>query len=139
MYLLTSYKYSLRFCSLLIMDAHQLIGFTDKKKFMIVKNNIYYACSGISYLEKFKNGLSLDSVISADLYVEQVKHLYFQSISNSTSIPIPNKIQESSKDDFDSYSSDEDLIDYEDKFYSSRRKQKKDRKKKIDAEINGLF
>ena len=58
MYLLTSYKYSLRFCSLLIMDAHQLIGFTDKKKFMIVKNNIYYACSGISYLEKFKNGLS---------------------------------------------------------------------------------
>jgi len=112
------------------MASHHPIGFSDEKDIIISKDDIFYHYSGSSYLEKFKNGLSLDDVLCAELRVEQITHLYLQSISSPPSIPALNEIQDSSQVDLDSYLSVDDWSEYEDKFYSSRRKMKKDGGKK---------
>ena len=112
------------------MASHHPIGFSDEKDIIISKNDIFYHCSGSSYLEKFKNGLSLGDVLCAELHVEQFTHLYLQSISSPPSIPILDELKDSSQVDLDSYVSDEDWGEYDEKYYSSKKKMKKDGRKK---------
>jgi guanylate kinase len=55
--------------------SYNLSHFADARNFSVVRGVVRFRCPGNSYLEKLKNGLSLDSVIRSQLICELSKNL----------------------------------------------------------------
>jgi hypothetical protein len=105
--------------------AYHPIGFKDNNDFLISHETVCYNCPGTSYLDKFKNGLLFDDVLSAQARVEQMSELYTIQTHLEQYMIEENKNHEtysiiSSEDkDQDEY---EQWIDIEDAILSSKKK-----------------